>query len=270
MTQTPYLLASSRGELERLQVQARVWEPDAYALFKEIGVRAGAVCADIGCGAMGVLRPLSEAAGDEGRVVGTEVDERLLDAAEQFVDEASLRNVLLCNDDIFASALDANTFDFVHARFLFAPLGSTHELLDALLRVLRPGGTLVVQEPDSTSWSCLPPHKPWERLTAYVIDAYARNGGDFNAGRSGATALRRAGLEDVRVRASVHTLPGGHPYMRLPIQLADSLRPRILKAGVDARELDTLIAEVETIAADRRQTSLTFTLVQTWGRKTIR
>jgi hypothetical protein len=48
-----YLLAGGSAELERLRLQARVWEPEAEALLDRIGVQAGWRCVDLGCGAMG-------------------------------------------------------------------------------------------------------------------------------------------------------------------------------------------------------------------------
>ncbi len=54
-----YLLAGGSAELERLRLQARVWEPEAEALFHCIGVRPGWACVDLGCGGMGVLGPLA-------------------------------------------------------------------------------------------------------------------------------------------------------------------------------------------------------------------
>jgi hypothetical protein len=62
----------SRGwaaELERLRLQARVWDPETERWLDEIGIQHGWVCADLGCGAMGVIGPLSRRAG--GQSLGT-------------------------------------------------------------------------------------------------------------------------------------------------------------------------------------------------------
>jgi len=67
--------------------------------------------------------------------------------------------------------------------------------------------------------------------------------------------------------AAVQALPGGHPYLRLPVQFAASLRGRILDANLmSPSELDTAVAECERIAADPETCGLTFTVVQAWGR----
>jgi ubiquinone/menaquinone biosynthesis C-methylase UbiE len=63
-------LSDGASELDRLRVQARFGEKDAENLISRIGVGSGWRCLDLGCGAMGILRVLSRAVGDEGSVVG--------------------------------------------------------------------------------------------------------------------------------------------------------------------------------------------------------
>jgi hypothetical protein len=80
--------------------------------------------------------------------------------------------------------------------------------------------------------------------------------------------LRRAGLEDVRIRAAVLALHSRHPYLRLPILFATSLRQRILERELLREDdLDDAIAECECIAAAAGTFGLSFTVTQVWGRK---
>ena len=68
------------------------------------------------------------------------------------------------------------------------------------------------------------------------------------------------------VRAPV---PPGHPYLRLPVQFAASLRDRILEGAViGPTELDALVAEYERAAADPATAGrLSLVVTQVWGRK---
>lgn len=262
-----YLLAGGAAELERLRLQARVWEPEAEAMLDRIGVTPEAHCIDLGCGAMGILGPLSRRVGPSGRVVGVDLDAKQLAGARAFVKEAGLSNVEILELDAYRTGLPAQAFDLVHVRFVFAPVGRDEELLREMLRLVRPGGIIAIQEPDAFSWTCLPPHPSWDRLKEAILAAFARGGGDFNAGRRLYAMLRTVGLRNVSVRAAVQALPGGHPYLRLPIQFATSLRARILDAGlISATELDAAMTDCEHIAADPEACGLTFVLMQAWGR----
>lgn len=84
MTTNSYLLAGQASELERLQLQSRVWEPAGRRLLAEIGDGRGRRVVDIGCGVLGWLRLLSDWVGPDGQVVGTDIDPAMPAAAEQF------------------------------------------------------------------------------------------------------------------------------------------------------------------------------------------
>ena len=55
------------SELERLQLQSRIWEPSGRRLLEEIGDGRGARAIDVGCGVLGWLRLLSEWVGPTGK-----------------------------------------------------------------------------------------------------------------------------------------------------------------------------------------------------------
>ena len=193
MNASTYLLAGQVSELERLQLQSRVWEPSGRRLLEEIGDGRGARAVDIGCGVLGWLRLLSEWVGPEGEVVGTDIDEAMLAGAARFVADERLGNVVLRNDDLFASRLEPASFDLVHARFELTPLGRVQEQMQIYVRLLRPGGTVVVEDPDWGSWHFNPPAQASEKLIAVVCAAFA-HWGDAEAGRKQLELLRSVGM----------------------------------------------------------------------------
>jgi ubiquinone/menaquinone biosynthesis C-methylase UbiE len=258
-----YLMAGQPSELDRLQLQSRVWEPAGERLLAELGDGTGQRVLDVGCGCLGWLRLLSRWVGPTGRCVGSDIDQRMLDGAATVLDTAGLANVDLVRDDLFDSTLPAGSFDLVHARFQLAPLGRFREQLDAYARLLRPGGTLVLEDPDTSSWRYEPPAPAAERLIRAIREAFRLGGGDVDAGRSEYSLLVERGWQP-RLRADVVGLPPLHPYLRLPLQFAASLRPRLLEV-IDEAALDSCLGEAETELSDPRRWGLTFTLVQTWA-----
>lgn len=264
MTSPRYLLAGQVSELERLQLQSRVWEPAGGRLLEEIGEGHGARAVDIGCGVMGWLRLLSAWVGADGEVVGTDVDDAMLAAAKQLVADEGLGNVVLRNDDLFATGLEPASFDLVHARFVLTPLGRDHEQMETYAGLLRPGGTVVLEDPDWGSWHFNPPAPACDQLIALICEAFAR-WGNAEAARQNLELLRRFGIE-ANVRAEVVALPPGHPYLRLPLQFSVGLEPRLL-SFVDAEELSRLQQEAESELAEPGRWGTTFTVIQSWGRR---
>ena len=265
MSSQGYLLAGQPSELERLQLQSRVWEPSGRRLLDTIGEGRGKRVLDVGCGAIGWLRLLSEWVGPDGEVVGTDIDDAMLDAARQFVDTEGLSNVVLMKDDLFASQLESRSFDLVHARFQIAPLGRGPAQMSTHIRLLRPGGTVVLEEWDVSSWHLNPPAPALERLIELVGEAFVRSGGDNHAGRKLLELLGSVGI-DGNVRAEIVALPPGHPYLRVPLQFATALEQRLLSM-VTADELEQLRKDGEAELKEPGRWGTTFTLLQCWGQR---
>ena len=259
-----YLLAGQLSELERLQLQSRVWEPAGRALLERLGDGHGRRALDVGCGCFGWLRILSGWVGGQGAVTGSDVDTKLLDAARSLVESEGLRNVTLVQDDLFDSRLEAHSFDLVHSRFEIGPLGRADEQVAAYLRFAAPKAMVVLEDPDLGSWHFNPPAPAAERLIALFTATFIAAGGDLNAGRRQFELLRQQGLEP-EVRAEVVALPPGHPYLRLPVQFSVSLEPRLLRL-IARTELEDLRSQAESEIARPDRWGTTFTLVQTWAR----
>jgi hypothetical protein len=79
-----HLLAERPSGLGRLRLQPQVWEPTGRQLLSRLGDGSGGRASDVGCRALGWLRTLGAWAGPSGRVVGTDIDQGLLDAVRSF------------------------------------------------------------------------------------------------------------------------------------------------------------------------------------------
>jgi SAM-dependent methyltransferase len=257
-----YLLAGQASELERLRLQSLVWEPSGRQLLSKLGEGAGGRALDVGCGALGWLRILSDWVGLSGQVVGTDIDASLLNAARSFLEEEVVANVELVLDDVFASKLEPQSFDLVHARYLIAPLARGREQVAAHRRLVKPGGSLILEEWDVASWHFNPPAPAAERLIRLIAEIFAGLGG--NAGRGLPELLRETGIEEPEIDAHVIALKPGHPYLRMLLEFSVALELRLLEV-LSKDELASLRQEVEGELAEPGRWGTTFTLIQSWG-----
>jgi SAM-dependent methyltransferase len=263
MSQENYLLAKQPSELERLRLQSLVWEPTGRQLLSKVGSGSGGRALDVGCGAMGWLRILSDWVGPSGRVVGADIDERMLNAARSFLEEEEIANVELVVDDLFDSKLEPQSFDLVHARYVIAPLGRGREQVATHRRLVKPGGSLVLEEWDLASWHFNPAAPAAERLIRLLSEIFAGLGGE--AGRGLPELLREIGIEEPGIDAHVIALRPGHPYLRLPLQFSVALESRLLET-LSEDELASLRREADSELAEPGRWGTTFTLIQSWGK----
>ena len=262
MSQADYLLANQPSELERLRLQSLVWEPAGRQLLSKVGDVSGGRALDVGCGAMGWLRLLSEWVGPSGQVVGTDIDESMLNAARSLLKEEEIANVELVLDDLFDSKLEPQSLDLVHARYQIAPLGRGREQVASHRRLIKPGGIIVLEEWDLASWHFNPSAPAAERLIGLLSDIFAGLGGE--AGRGLPELLREIGIEEPGLDAHVVALKPGHPYLHLPVQFSVALESRLLKT-LSEDELASLRREAETELDEPGRWGTTFTLIQSWG-----
>jgi ubiquinone/menaquinone biosynthesis C-methylase UbiE len=266
-----YIFAQAPNEVDRLQSWARSWEAETEALLDQIQVHPGWHAIDLACGPLGIIGPLSRRVGASGRVVASDLNPGMLSAARSYAEENGLKNIEFVEANSYQSNLPRAAFDLVHSRFMFAPLGQDDVLLDEMIALTRPGGIVASQESDESGYVCYPPQPAWERLKQITVEAFARGGGDYSAGRRTYDLFRRAGLENVQARAACLALPHGHPYRFWPIESALAFRPRFLEWGlITASELDHLLQECERIARDAETFLTSFVVMQVWGRKPSR
>jgi hypothetical protein len=247
-------------ERRRLRLQSTVFEPLGDRLLERFPLTGKRVL-EVACGAMGLLRPLSQRAGS---VIGTDVSDVMLEEARRFCREHALDNVTLVKDDAYQSALEP-PFDLVHARFVLAPLGRDEVLCSELERLAGDDGWILLEEPSRASWRVFPDGGAHDALTAVIRRAYDRHMGGFDAGERLLMLARRRGWRDIGVDAQLVALPPGHPYLECSLMMASSLRKIMLRDTPEA-ELDALIAAARELYARPETHGLTFTLMQLWAR----
>ena len=243
--------------MERLQPQSRVWEPSGRQLLTKIGDGSGLRALDVGWSPGLASDPQRVGRRLHGQVVGTDVDERLLDAARSFLKAEGIANVELAVDDLFDSKLEPESFDLVHARYVIAPLGRGREQVASHRRLVRPGGSLVLEEWDLGSWHFNPPARPSDPVRL-LSEIFAALGGE--AGRGLPELLREIGIEEPEIDAHVIALKPGHPYLRLPLQFSVALESRLLET-LNEGELASLRREAEGELAEPGRWGTTFTVI---------
>jgi hypothetical protein len=133
------------------------------------------------------------------------------------------------------------------------------------LRLVRPGGTVVLEEVDTASLHHLPPAPAFDRLKPLVVEAFRKAGGDPDAAATQLELLHSAGI-DPNLRAEIRALPPGDPALQEPLQYLTAL-DGLLRSLVDPAELERLRAEAERELQDPNRWGLDFTLVQVWGQR---
>ena len=181
-------------------------EPVLRSIIQALKLPVGSCGLDVGCGIGLQELLLAEAVGPEGRVTGMDLLPELLEYGRSLVREAGLSGRIAFREgDMSRLPFDARTFDWVwSADCAGYPIGDLGALLPELMRVVKPGGSVIL-----LAWSSqqvLPGHALLEARLNATCSSYAPflNGKDPEL--HFLRALRwfeEAGLEAVEARTFV-------------------------------------------------------------------
>jgi SAM-dependent methyltransferase len=256
---TSYRAPDETAELERkrLQYLGKLFDGPTISRLRRLEVRPGWHCLDIGTGGGSVARALASLVAPDGEVLATDVDDRFL-----LGDEPHLEFRI---HDITKDPLPENNFDLAHARGVFHSLHDREHALEAMIATTRPGGLVVIEDPDWAVFDLQPLPPAFATLHHAAQNAYAAaEGYDKNLGARLPGMLIAAGLVDVDAEGSVFMMHGSTPSMEwYVLGLERSLGP-IVQAGI----VDEAVARAALEEVRRRDCRLLSPLrVTAWGRK---
>ncbi len=172
----------------------RAWKERSFGL---LAVEPGHHLLDVGCGLGGDAIALAERVGVGGRVVGVDNSEQLIAEAQQRVAGSSLP-VAFRVGDIYGMEYADGSFDGCRADRVFQHLDRPADALNELIRVTKPGGRIVVGDPD---WETLIFDAPQTAVTRTILNFVCDSHRNAWMGRQLYAQFQVAGLADVAVAA---------------------------------------------------------------------
>jgi precorrin-6B methylase 2 len=270
-TSVDYVFGGTETELERLLAQAADLKPESTWLLDEIGIEPGWTAADIGCGPIGIIDLLSERVGPDGTVVGIERERRFADMAQAQITKRGLPNVSIVRGDAMG-AVDIGRFDLVHERLVLInmPEANRHALVDQMVALARPGGTLAVESWDRASLACHPEHHSWHVLNEAYVKAIRPTNGDGTSGRTLPWLLRSAGVTGVRTKVHVRAVDVGDTRRLHRLKTFRAAKAPILTSErLSEQEFEAHWKAASDHLADPTTLLIDQLFVQAWGRTAL-
>jgi SAM-dependent methyltransferase len=263
MSERPYIFEGTEhaAEWERLRALERVFDPATQQRLLATGLGVGWRCLEVGAGAGSITRWLAKTAGPTGRVLAMDTNTRFL----KDLDDAPVEVV---EADIRTAALAAETFDLAHTRFVLIHVPEWAEALAAMIRGLKPGGWLVLEEPDFSSALALAGpaelQRAFENVHRAITAMFRQRGMDDAFGSRLPALLQERAFSAIAIENDAAIVRGGSPHAQMMAMSTCQLRDEYVATGL-ATEDD--IARYALFAADPTCWATYHATIRASGRK---
>ncbi|NQU85242.1 MAG: class I SAM-dependent methyltransferase [Mariniphaga sp.] len=114
--------------------------------FKTLGLKPDQTVIDYGCGPARYIKNASLAVGESGRVIAVDIHPKAIDAVNSKITKYSLKNVEPVLANGYSTDVPNQTADVVYALDMFHMVQEPTFLLKELHRMLKPDGTLILED----------------------------------------------------------------------------------------------------------------------------
>ena len=258
-----YALDNTKPETEqRFGSLEASYDPVTIRHLETIGVTEGWQCLEVGGGGGSIARWLSRRVGETGSVLVTDIEPRWMEGMRE-------ANVEVRVHDIVNDPLPEAAFDLVHARLVLVHLPGRRQALDSILRALRPGGWVLIEEfvhPCPVDPRGVGPDEAacFETILQAQVDFITESGADMDWGRQVYGELRERGCTEIAAEGFFEVWAGGSIGIRLHRANCDQLAERLVASGrADHAQLEKFRQLLDNPAL----TVNSLTLVSTRGRR---
>jgi SAM-dependent methyltransferase len=217
-------------ELRRLRRIEGALDAQSQALIARTGLASGGHCLEVGAGGGSILSWLGERVGTGGRAVGIDKNTAHLKSFQDApfeVIEADVRE--LCRPA---------SFDLIHARYVLIHNCDADGILVHLRELLKPGGQLVLEEPDfeAAEWIDDNYKAAGDRVNRAICAMFNGLSLDSGFGKRLPMLMSTNGFSVRHIEDRAHLEPGGGPVALMMADSAGALREKYLATGEVAPE----------------------------------
>jgi SAM-dependent methyltransferase len=245
-----------KGEADRLRLMSRLLDPSSRYHLRRTGVTSGWHCLEIGAGNGSLSQWLAEQVGPTGSVLATDLRPDLMQGIAG-------PNLAVKAFDVVQDEPPSTLYDLIAIRALLHHLPERRTVVTRMVRWLKPGGWLFVQEPDFyPTWTVEPPSQRalWEAFLRWAESHEI----DYYVGRKVPAWLQSEGLASISAEGLTILYNGGSDYAQWwdfgLREVAERLKS---EGGVSSAALDEFFA----LARDPNYWTMTIAFTATIGRK---
>ncbi len=192
-------------ELERLRAIEKIFDPTSCQRLKSTGLTSNWRCLEVGAGAGSITQWMAGRVGEKGQVIAVDLDTR-------FVATLASSNVEVLEGNIQHLPLEHHSFDLVHTRYVLVHNPDAHAVLPRLLDLVKPGGWIVLEEPDFAAARTIAGEdsacQSVNKVNQAILQMFTARGMDYSLGVKLPALLQTYDLQPFSVEVDTHLSHG--------------------------------------------------------------
>jgi SAM-dependent methyltransferase len=163
-----------------------------------------------------------------------------LDITTRFLSDLAVIGIEVVEADVRKAPIERETFDLVHARFVLIHIAHWWTALGAMIKALKPGGWLVLEEPDfSSARSFAGPdelRQAFESVNKSIEAMFSQRGMNHAFGVRIPSLLEKRMIQNICIENDASIERGGSPVAKILRLSTRQLQEKYIATGIASDE----------------------------------
>lgn len=261
-----YVIAGGEEGKKRLDILSEAVEDTTKNLFRKVELTEGLTCLDIGCGGGNVSFILADIVGENGKVLGIDLDEKIINLARQDCQEKKIRNVDFLKADVQSFSNEYH-YDIIYSRFLLTHLSNPHTILQQMFNLLKPGGRMIIEDIEFSGHFSYPICSAFQQYVQTYQKVVKQKGGDPDIGPKLPHLLKEVGLKNVKLNVAQPVFMEGKGKLMAQITMEKITESILEEQILSSVEISEIVSELEKFTQNPNTIISLPRIFQVWGSK---
>lgn len=262
----PYIIEGGVQGKKRLSVLSEILHEYSKALIGSDGNIEGKSFLDVGCGGGDVSIMVAKMVGVHGHVTAIDFDEKIIRLAEDDARRMQINNVSFYTKSAY-NISDEDAYDIAYSRFLLSHLTDASLVLNNMVRAIKPGGRIIVEDIDFSGHYCYPERWSFASYVRLFAAAAKNNGQNADIGLTLFQMLRSTRLENVSYDVIQPTFNAGEGK-RMAYLTMDRIKTTVIDQQLATpEEVERILSDLETFTKQEDSIISLPRIFRVWGYK---
>ncbi len=221
-----YVLGTDQTELERLQLQHRLWQDHLIRVWDRSHFKNLKNILELGCGPGFTTADLSNYVGERTKITAVDISDKFL----KYLDSQNYKNVTTAKSFIESLDLSNKQYEAAFCRWLMIFIPDVEKAIQKISDHLKEGAIFTMQEYIAyDNFSIFPEHPLMKKIIDAVFKSWGDQGGYPNQGRKLPMILESNGFEVLEIEPISRVCRPTEPLWNWPDSFFKSFLPKLVE-----------------------------------------